>query len=178
MKKIAALLLATATLSLTAPASAEVKIGIIDTRKVLEESDAGKSLASQLKSRQEALQNEATAFEKKLKAEEEDIVSKRKDLKAEEFDARKKAFEQELQKSRQTVLTKSSDLDSARRKALGQLQQNLAKAAADIASAKQLNMILDRQFVVIAQPEMDMTAEVLKKLNETVKTIPLEGTKK
>ncbi len=174
MKKLALLAIAFATLSLSAvEAFAEVSIGIIDTRKIVDESAAGKNLAAQLKTRQESLQKEAGAFEQKLKAEEQDIIAKRKEMKPEEFDAKKKAFEQEFMKSRQTILTKSSDLDSVRKKALAELQKNLAKAAADIADEKKLSMIVDRQFVILAEESMDITAEVMKKLNETVKEIPL-----
>lgn len=174
MKKLALLAIAFATLSLSAvEAFAEVSIGIIDTRKIVDESAAGKNLAAQLKNRQESLQKEAGAFEQKLKAEEQDIIAKRKEMKPEEFDAKKKAFEQEFMKSRQTILTKSSDLDTVRKKALAELQKNLAKAAADIADEKKLSMIVDRQFVILAEESMDITAEVMKKLNETVKEIPL-----
>ncbi|PZP54947.1 MAG: hypothetical protein DI586_08415 [Micavibrio aeruginosavorus] len=174
MKKLALIAIAFATLSLSATcALAEVSIGIIDTRKIVDESAAGKSLSVQLKARQEQLQKEATAFEQKLRAEEQDIIAKRKEMKPEEFDAKKKAFEQEFMKSRQAILTKSSDLDTVRKKALAELQKNLAKAAADIADEKKLSMIVDRQFVILAEESMDITAVVMKKLNETVKEIPL-----
>ncbi len=174
MKKLALFAIAFATLSLsTIGAYAEVSIGIIDTRKIVDESLAGKNLATQLKARQESLQKEANAMEQKLKTEEQDIISKRKDMKPEEFDIKKKAFEQEFMKSRQTILTRSSDLDTVRKKALAELQKHLAKAAADIADEKKLSMIVDRQFVILAEESLDITGEVMKKLDAAVKEIPL-----
>lgn len=179
MKKLALFAMAFATLMVSAvPSFADTSIGIIDTRKIVEESTAGKSLSVQLKTRQEALQKEAAAFEQKLKAEEQDIISKRKEMKPEEFDVKKKAFEQEFMKSRQTILTKSSDLDTLRKKALAELQKSLAKASADVADEKKLQLIVDRQFVILAEEKMDITAAVMKKMDETVKSIPLGDAKK
>lgn len=158
--------------------AAESKIGIVDLRKVIEESEAGKNIASQLKSRQEAIQKEASEFEKKLKAEEQDILAKRKDLKPEEFTEKKKAFEQDFLKSRQTVMTKSSELDASRKQALSELQKNIAKVSADIAKEKKLELIIDRQFVILAEEGMDISADVMAKLNASVKSIPLSSGKK
>ena len=178
MKKLALIAIAFAALFSGMPqASADTKIGIIDTRKIVEESLAGKSLAAQLKVRQEQLQKEASAFEKKLKDEEQDIIAQRTKLKPEEFDAKKKAFEQEFMKSRQSIISKSSDLDTLRKNALAELQKNMAKASADVADEKKLQMIIDRQFVILAQEDMDVTKEVMTKLDALVKTIPLGGKK-
>lgn len=165
--------------TISAPAFAvETKIGIIDLRKVIEESEAGKNIASQLKSRQEAIQKEASEFEKKLKAEEQDILAKRKDMKAEEFTEKKKAFEQDFLKSRQAVMTKSSELDTSRKQALAELQKHIAKISADVAKDKKLEIIIDRQFVVLAEEGMDISADVMSKLNASVKTIPISSGKK
>lgn len=179
MKKLALFAIAFASLIVfTSRAIAETNIGIIDTRKIVEESAVGKDLSAQLKTRQDALQKQASAFEQKLKAEEQDIVSKRKDMKPEEFEAKKKAFEQEFVKSRQAILTKSSDLDNLRKQALAEIQKYLAKASADVADEKKLQLIVDRQFVILAEEKMDITAEVMKKLDASVKTMPLGGGKK
>lgn len=156
----------------------ESKIGIIDLRKVIEESEAGKNIASQLKTRQESIQKEAAEFEKKLKAEEQDILAKRKDMKAEEFTEKKKSFEQDFLKSRQTVMTKSSELDSSRKQALAELQKHIAKISADVAKEKKLEIIIDRQFVILAEEGMDISADVMAKLNSTVKAIPISSGKK
>ncbi len=165
-----------------APAAAApsqtLKIGIIDMIKVIEESDAGKGLNAQLKTRQEAIQKEATEYEKKLKTEEDDILAKRKDMKPEEFETKKKGFEQEFQKSRQIIITKSAELDNARKAALSELKKDIGKAASNVADAKDLQLIIDRQAVVLAVDGMEITNDVLKDLNSSVKSIALPSGKK
>ena len=177
MKKIAVLSALIAVLMTGNAFAADSKIGILDMRKVLEQSDAGKSLTTQLKSRQAAVQKEATELEKKLKDEETKILSERDKLKKEEFEAKKISFEQDFMKSRQIVLTKTVDLDEARKKALAEMQKHVAKAAADVASDKKLDMVVDRQFVVLAQDDMDITDAVMSKVNAAVKTMTLSAGK-
>lgn len=178
MKKLAYAIFLASLLFAHTPVYADTKIGIIDTRKIVEESLAGKNLASQLKGKQEALQKEASVFEQKLKTQEQDIISKKKDMKPEEFAEKKKAFEQEYLKGRQTIFSKGSELESLRKKGLAELQKNLAKVSADIADEQKLQMIVDRQFVILAQDDMDITGLVMKKLDAEIKSIPLENLKK
>ncbi len=155
------------------PAFAETKIGIVDVRKVIEESDAGKGLTAQLKTRQEALQKEVAGLEKNLETKKQDIIAKSKGMKPEELKAKEKEFEQDFNKSRQTVLKKSTDLENQRKKSLGELQKVVLKASSDVATEKKLGLMLDRQFVVLSEESMDVTKDVLAKVNAAAKSMTL-----
>lgn len=168
-----ALLFSVAVLNVTS-AHAQTSIGAVDVRKLVEQSDAGKSIQEALKTRRDALQKEANSFEKKMREKEQELIKQRKSLKAEEFEAKKKAFEEDFVKSRQTILKKSTELDNQRKAALKKLQENIAKVTADIADGKKIQLVVDRELVVIVDQSLDLTEEALKKLNEQVKSIPLE----
>lgn len=148
-------------------------IAVVDIQRLLTESLAGKSLQSQLKERRDSLQGEATAIEKKLKGEEQTIIKKRADLSPEEFEKKKKDFESSVLSSRKKILEKSNSLDDDRKEALGKLRDGIAKAAADIADEKKYKLVVDRQFVVLVEKSLDVTDEVLGRLNDQVKSIPL-----
>jgi outer membrane protein len=148
-------------------------IAVLDMQQVVESSSAGKSILSQLKSRREALQKEASSLEKKLREEEQKLIQGRKEMKPEDFEKKKKEFEAEFAKDRQTILKKSSELENSRKAALRNLRDQIGKVSADLADERKYMLIVDREFVVITEQSMDVTAEVLKRLNETVKTVPL-----
>jgi Skp family chaperone for outer membrane proteins len=95
-------------------------------------------------------------------------------MKPEEFETKKKAFEAEFTKANENLRKKVTDLDNQRKKALHTLQENVAKVTADIADEKKIKLVVDRELVVIVDQTLDLTAEVLKKLDERVKSIPLE----
>ncbi len=149
-------------------------VAAVDVRKLVEDSVAGKGIHAALKAKREALQKEASAIEKKLRADQQALISKRKDMKPEEFETKKKAFEAEFTKMNDSIRKKVTDLENQRKKALHTLQENVAKVTADIADAKKIKLVVDRELVVIVDQSLDLTAEVLKKLDERVKSIPLE----
>ena len=164
-------------LSLTGFASAshaDSPIAAVDMRRVIQESEAGKTIQAALKTKRDALQKEANAFEKKMREEEQKLIQERKTVKAEDFEAKKKAFEGNFVKTRQAILKKTSDLDNQRKVALRKLQENIGKVTADIADKQKIKIVVDREMVVIVDQTLDLTDEVLKGLNERVKSIPLE----
>lgn len=176
--KHALVILFCALMSLTSFASvvkaADTTIAVVDVRKLVEDSDAGKSIQTALKAKRDALQKEANAFEKKMREQEQALIKSRKDTKAEDFEAKKKAFESEFVKTRQSILKKTTDLDNQRKSALRKLQENIAKVTADIADERKIKMVVDRELVVIVDQTLDLTDVSLKALNAQIKSIPLE----
>lgn len=158
-----------------AVAKADMPIAILDMAKVIETSVAGKSVSDQLKKKREALQAEAKEFEKSLREKEEILIKQKKELEAKDFEAKKVAFEKEVMETRQTVLTKNSQIEKMKISALKILQEKVAKATADVADEKKIQVVLSRDAVVIAQQGLDITAEVLKRLDAEVKSVPLKA---
>ncbi len=154
-------------------AAAPIPIAVLDTRAVLEQSSAGKSISSQLNSRRESLQKEGAAFEKKVRDTEASLAKQRKDIEKEEFEKKRKGFEQEFVKTRQDILKKGNGLEQARRTALGKLQNEVAKISADIAEEKKILLVIDRESVVIGHESLDITKEVIARLNKSMQSVPL-----
>jgi outer membrane protein len=158
--------------------SATLPIAVIDMQGIMESSEAGKSIIAQLKDRRESLQKEAADLEKKLRETEQELIQGRKDMNPEEFEKKKKEFETQFSKDRQTILKQSGDLENARKAALRDLREKIAKVSADLADERKFMMVADREFVVIVDKSLDVTGEVLKRLNDTVKKIPLSDSGK
>lgn len=155
-------------------AQAETSIAVVDVRKLLEESTAGKGLADALRAKRDALQKEVNASEKKVTEQGQALFKMRKDMKPEEFEAKKKVFDADIVKIREGILKKTSDLEKQRKDAVKILQENIGKVTADLADEKKIQIVVDREQVVIVDQKLDMTAEALTKLNERIKSIPLQ----
>ena len=109
-----------------------------------------------------------------MRAQQQELIKGRKDMKAEEFEAKKKAFESEFIKSNESMRKKVTDLDKQRKQALHTLQENIAKVSADIADERKIQMVVDRELVVIVDQSLDLTEEALKRLDAQIKNIPLK----
>ena len=158
----------------SAEAKAEQTIAVVDVRKLVEESAAGKSIQTVLKTKRDALQKEANAFEKKMREDEQAVIKSSKESKPEEFAAKKKAFEENFVKTRQSILKRTTDLDNQRKAALRKLQEHIGAVTADLADEKKIKLVVDRELVVIVDQSLDMTDAALKALDARVKSIPLE----
>lgn len=158
----------------TAEVRAEQTIAVVDVRKLVEQSAAGKSIQAVLKTKRDALQKEANTFEKKMREEEQALIKSSKEGKAEDFNAKKKAFEENFVKTRQSILKRTTDLDNQRKAALRKLQEHIGEVTADLADEKKIKMVIDRELVVIVDQSLDMTDAALKALDARVTSIPLE----
>jgi outer membrane protein len=158
----------------SAEVRAEQTIAVVDVRKLVEESAAGKSIQTVLKARRDILQKEANAFEKKMREEEQALIKSSKEGKAEDFNAKKKAFEENFVKTRQSILKRTTDLDNQRKVALRKLQEHIGEVTADLADERKIKIVIDRELVVIVNQSLDMTDAALKALDARVTNIPLE----
>lgn len=150
---------------------ADTPVAVIDLLKIIEVSAAGKDLQTKFKAKKEALQKEAVAYEADLKSKEQTLMKDSKSLDKEAFAEKKAGFEKALLKKREEVITKGSKLEKSRNEALKSIQSKVAQICADIAEARKIQVILDRSGVVIAQQALDITADVIKKLDESMKTV-------
>lgn len=155
-------------------AHAETPVAVLDLTKVIEVSAVGKDLQAKFKARKDAVQKEAVAYEKELQSKEQTLMKDRKSLDEKAFTEKKKSFEAELKKKRQDVLTKNVDLEKSKNEALKTIQTKVAQIAADIADEKKIQVVLDRTAVVIAVQSLDITADVIKKLDDSMKTVTLK----
>lgn len=155
-------------------ARADTPVAVIDLAKILETSAAGKDLQAKFKAKKEAVQKEAIAFEKDLRDKDQTLKNERKNLDDKAFAEKKKGFEAELKKKREAVLSKNVSLEKSKNEALRTLQVKVAQLAANIAEEKKIQVVLDRTAVVIAQQSLDITGDVTKKLDETMKTVDLK----
>ncbi len=149
-------------------------VAVINLAKIIEVSSAGKDLQTKFKAKKEAVQKEAIAYEKELQSKEQTLMKDRKNLDDKAFNEKKATFEKELKKKREEVLTKNMNLEKAKNESLQSIQTKVAQICADIAQEKNIQVILDKSAVVIAQQSLDITADVIKKLDETLKTVALK----
>ena len=153
----------------------DVVIAVVDVEKVISESKAGKSIQEQLKSRREAFQKEFSDREDKLMKAEKTLVKQKTDLNADDFAKKRKEFEAQLLETRKLFQKRRNSLDKGLGKALATLRKNIIEVTASIADEKKYQVVLTRDSVVIVQKEMDITKEVLSRLNKKISKIKLDS---
>lgn len=101
-------------------------------------------------------------------------MSEREKLSAEEFGKKRKTFEEKILEARKLFQKRSSSLDDGQKDATRELRKGIAEATTEVAEQKNVDIVLTRDSVVIAEKTLDITDDVLKKLDEKIASIPLK----
>ena len=118
----------------------------------------------------------AKALKKKEKAiqdEEKKIIQQKKVISAEEY--KKKVTElrdkvNSLQNERNSLL---SEVSKQRSKAKTELLKNLNPIIQEYMKEKNIRMVLDKKSILLADENLDITQDIMKRLNSKLKTIKL-----
>lgn len=179
MKKTLATLTIAAAMLLAAPAATFAadggsKIGVVDTTRIMKESDAAKGIFKELEAKRAEYEKQIKGQEDSLRKAEQDITAKKSKMSEDEFNKARKDFEEKLMSAQKMVQDRKKTLDDALAGAVNQLREKSAKITADIAKERGYDVVVTQDAVVLAQPELDVTDEVVKRLNADVKHIDIK----
>ena len=176
MKKF--VLAALAVLSLAAApalaADAPTAIGIVNVAKIMQDSKAANSVRSQLQTKQKSFQAELDAKEKDLLAEDQSLVKQKDKVDKDAFDKKVKAFKEKAADAQRQVQEKKASLDKAFTAALDEIQKNVLDITKQVANEKKLNLVVSSAQVLYGDPSLDITDEVLKRLDAKLSNVPVK----
>lgn len=150
------------------------KLAVLDMQQLLGESKAGQSIRDQVEKQRNKYQKSIKKHEDDLRGSEKELSKQRQILSKEAFSEKAKDFQKDILDAQKDVNSKKYKLDKAFSEAMGKLREKIIKITAEIAAKEGYDAVLSRQAVVIVSKEVDITADVLKKLNAQVKTISVK----
>ena len=151
----------------------ETTFAIVDVQKILEDSKAAKSVQKQVKQHREKLQDEVSKHEDELRQKEKELIDKRGSLSQEEFAKEGQAFEKELMETRKMVQKRRNSLEDALNQSLTTLRDEIGGIVTDISKERGYQIVFSEKRVIFVQNEADITAEVMKRLNQKLSKIEL-----
>lgn len=149
------------------------RIGVIDIEALIAESEAGKSMQAQLAKKREEFQKEFAKRETELGEKEKSLVAKKGEMTPEQLAKERQAFEADLLETRKLFQKRRTALDKGLAAAMQELRKQIVSATAEVAEEKEYQAVLLRESVVIVEKDLDITKDVLVKLNAKIKTIPV-----
>jgi len=150
-----------------APVRAEdVKIGIVDLRRALAETDDGKKARSTLKRDFDKKQKELDEQQEEVKKALEDLNKKRTLLPAETVRQKEGELQERIGKVQQTYMRHQQDLAAKEEEATAPIVERLQRIIGKIATAENFTVVLDKSAgVVFAKTHLDLTNEVIRRFN-------------
>ena len=153
-----------------APAAAQTmpdaRIAIIDYQLIQQKSAALIDIKSQIERRRKIYQEEITLQEQELRAEDEELVRQRSILAADAFAQKRREFEARVAEVQRVVQARMKELDGAYEYGLKQIQGAVINIIAELSEFHGFNLVLSRQQIVFADSALNISEEVLLRLNE------------
>jgi outer membrane protein len=151
----------------------EVKVAFIEMDKLINSSIVGASLIKQLNAIDNRNRKNFDEIKKKLNLEKKKINSQMNVLSEEEYKKKvsnlNKEFEDFKEKGKKEIQSLEKKRVIAMKKILGQINLILSKYSEE----NQLTFIIDQKNIIIGQTNLNVTDEILKKLNSKLKKISL-----
>jgi outer membrane protein len=160
---------------LAAEKSMEVKrIALVDLDGILRAADANNRVRELLDGQRSKFQEEFRAIEVNLQQSERDLLAKRELMSKDEYEKLVTAFQARVSSVQKEIQYKRQSIDNAYQKALSDIRKLAIGVITKIASEREIDLILNRDSSVIFLPHLNISDEVLSRLNERTKNARIE----
>ncbi len=144
---------------------------IVDVQQAQRESSAGKALIAQRDKFQQSLQAEFNATRQNLQASDQELAKLKGTIAQSAFDEKAKALELQVVAFQRRTQVAVRALEKSTEIATAELMNGILGITGEIANEMGANLVLPKQQVVLHQPHMDVTGQVIERLNRRLPTI-------
>ena len=143
-----------------------VSLAVVDFRGVLSKSEAARNIRSVVDEKRQELRKYFLEVENSLRDEQKDLSKKRSIVTAEAFEKRARKLKEKAQSAQKLAQTSNQKLKKSFDQAMDKVQKELLRTVAEVAEESGVGVVLFRSAIVIAVKKLDISKEVLERLNK------------
>ena len=174
---IAAAVLSIGASSLATAQDRPPSIGIVDVQKILRDSQASRSLRPQIEELRKNYQTSVRKRETELRKASQELQRQRAILSSQAFAKRRNDYEEQARKAQVDFQQRKRRIDNAYGAAMRVIQKSMVVAAAKIAEERNFDIVLPKSLVLLADQKLDITGEVLRRIDKSLPSVKLETAK-
>jgi len=158
-----------------AGANMEVRrIAVVSLDGVLRAAAANTKIKELLDGQREKFQEEFRQVELDLQQTERDLLAKRDVIAKDDYDKMVTAFQKRVANVQKDIQYKRQAIDNAYQKALNDVRKLAVDVIKEIAAERQIDLIVNRDASVVFLPRLNISDEVLKRLDERTKNARIQ----
>ena len=146
---------------------------VIDYQRVLREAKAAKSISDQLEARRKLYQDQIAKEEQKPQDADKELAKQRGVLSAEALGAKREDLQKRAAELQKLVNDKRRQLGSVSSAALNDVRNAMLQVVGDLSGEHGFNLVLPSNTVLMFAPKIDMTDEVIKRLDEALPSVKI-----
>ncbi|HEY4231220.1 MAG TPA: OmpH family outer membrane protein [Thermoanaerobaculia bacterium] len=167
---IAAAALAQGTAPAAAPVTANMRLGVINVERLVQESALGKEAFGRVKKLNDLKKDEADKLSKELRDMEQKLADQGSALADDKREQLQKSYQEKAIAFKRFQDDANRDLETAQKKELGELEKRVFPIINQVGKERGYTLIFNKfqSGLVFADDSVDITDEVLKVFNTTV----------
>jgi len=170
---LAALLVAGALPS--APASAQqatdLAIAVLDVQRVRRDAAAAQGIRAAVEAERTRVEDQIEAARRQILADEEQLRQQQAILAPEVLNQRRADLERRYQELRRRADQTNAALNNAVNQGMSTLRKEMANVLGDVMQERAINLTLPRAAVLLFDPQLDITDEVLARLDQRLPSV-------
>ena len=147
------------------------KIVYVDMNFLINDSKAGTSINNQMKKVLDKNNSEYQSLEKRLRQEEKDLLNKKNVLDPNKFKDEVNIFKNKINKLKVERNKEIENIQKRNVKAKNELVSIVTEILAKYSSENQINLVLNKESIILGVKTIDITNEILTLLDKKVKKI-------
>ncbi|MDR1607522.1 MAG: OmpH family outer membrane protein [Deltaproteobacteria bacterium] len=160
--------LALALIFCLAGAAQAQNVGVVDLKKAVDDSKAGKAANNKLQSKYDSLKKNLEGREKELEKKQKDLQNQASTLNEDAFNKKREELAKDIQNFRDQAQKATDEMQKAMADAMSPIFQKAEKAAGVIAGQRGYALIIDAKEsgAIFFASAIDITAEITKALDK------------
>ncbi len=150
------------------------KVAVVDVESILENSLAITSIRKSINELSENIQKDIAEQEKGFKKQEQELLESQKTLSQEKFDSLAAKFNKNVSNIQKNIQLKKIALEQAHSRAIEVVHQKTISIISDLAKEYNFNIVLPSSQVLFVISELNITLEVISRLNDSLKEVPID----
>ena len=148
-------------------------ISYVDMELLMNSSEAGKSISSELTAIHKKTTAELKKIEEELKKEESDLIKQKNVITEEEFEKKLSLLRNKASDYQKQRKKFNDSINKKRLDATSELISLIQPILAEYANNNSISIIFQKKNIIIGKTELDITEDILKILNENHKKIAI-----
>jgi Skp family chaperone for outer membrane proteins len=144
---------------------------VIDYQRILRDARAARAVRDQVEARRQLYQEEIATEEQRLHEVDKELAAQRNLLEPDAFDAKRQSFEREVAAVQRMAQERRRQLDQVAAAALSEVRSAMIEVVGELAQSRGFNLVLPSSGLLLFSPEIDLTEEVLLRLDQQLPNI-------
>ena len=146
-------------------------VAVLDFGKVMRKSDAAKDISRQIKEFRDSFRDEIQADEIRLRQVETELKRQRSVLSPAVFEKRRQEFRNQVIAAQKRGQGHKRQLDRALKLAMDKIKAVVIPIVKELTENKGFTLVVEKSQVLFANRSLDVTDEVMRELNQKLRTV-------